>query len=163
LAFNTIGSFYSSVTAAYDMVLGTVLISILVSVVNITGDILLIPKIGISGAAVATTVAIGLGNILYIPLLKSKPELSYSRQRYRAVLMISPLLLCLGANLFLTAWYSKALVSIVIIAASLYLLPRLGIIKAETLTLLEIVEMPVAVKNTLRRILTVFIRKGITC
>lgn len=163
LAFNTIGSFYSSVTAAYDMVLGTVLISILVSVVNITGDILLIPKIGISGAAVATTLAIGLGNILYIPLLKGKPELSYSRRRYRVVFMISPLLLCLGASLFFTAWYGQALVSIAIIAASLYLLPRLGIIKTETLTLLEIIEMPVGVKSILRRILTVLVRKGIAC
>lgn len=160
LAYNAIGALYASVTAAYDIIFKVIVINIVTSVINILADIWLIPIFGINGAALATALAIGLTSVLYVPLLRKYPELEYRKKRFMIVLFPLPVIFMIVFSLLVKSWFLQAAVAGVIIIVSLKLGKRAGLFSANTLSLLERIDMPERIKMNMRRMYSVLVKEG---
>lgn len=82
LGYNAIGRFYTGVTNAFGLLNHVALLSLGVGVINLVGDIILVPRIGIQGAAISTLLAFAITHQSYIFLINRSRELSSSRRRY---------------------------------------------------------------------------------
>lgn len=68
LLINGIACFYSGVITTYKIIKPIVIISIIMSALNFIGDVLLVPRIGIIGAAISSTVVFSIGGVGYMYL-----------------------------------------------------------------------------------------------
>ena len=72
LVFNGIACFYSGVLTAYKMVKLIAIVNISMAVLNLVGDVLLVPIMGIKGAAISSAISFSLGGIGYMYLGNKK-------------------------------------------------------------------------------------------
>lgn len=82
LGFNAIGRLYTGVTNALDLLKHVALMSILVGIINLCGNYILVPRIGILGAAFSTLAAFAIVHQSYIFLVNRSPHLPTRRGRY---------------------------------------------------------------------------------
>ena len=92
MTFQVLAMFYHGVACAFDRTRQVAVIGVTICVVNVAGDLLLVPSMGPLGAAVATSVAMAVGNLLFIPMLSRVEPLRSTgrRRRYLAVLGAVP-------------------------------------------------------------------------
>lgn len=83
LSFNAIGRAYTGITNAFDLLNRVAFLGIFVGLINLLGDILLIPILGIEGAAISTVFAFAVTHQSYIWLINRRKDLGNRRSRYR--------------------------------------------------------------------------------
>ena len=142
ISFSAIGCFYSGVMSAFDMIPMMTALGILVSVLNVAGDFLLIPKIGIVGAAIATTISISVGHVLRIPVTNKCKKLGSNLHRYLACVCAAPALITLIGCLLFTNPASQIAIFIFVSLSSIMVAKKTGLFKKETLDFIDFIDMP---------------------
>lgn len=149
IAFNSIGCFYSGFTSAFDIVAKVVGISVLISVLKTIGDFVFVPQIGILGAAIVSTGSIVFGNLLYIPIVNRSGKVISNKRRYLVNIWALPVIFTLIGSIIFSELYLRFLSFTFVTGAFLIAAKRYGLLKRETVVLIEKIEMPVIVKKAI--------------
>ena len=155
IAFNSIACFYSGIVGSFDLIKESVLISIFLSIFNLLGDVLLIPRIGLNGAAITKVVSIAATNILYIPMINRQGSFGARKDRYSVNIWAMPALVTLIGCVFLKAWYLQIAVFAGVTVLFLVLARAAGVFKEKTSEIINFIEMPLMIKNAINKIIRV--------
>ena len=139
-----VAGLHTAVARAVDRVGITVVVLTLLAACNVTLDLLLIPRMGIAGAAVATTIAFAVSGFVYLPFFNRVPNLAgpSARRRYITLLgfaaptAFSVAAFLIAAPAFRLAWCAG------ILAGNVLLARACGIFTAGSLQKLQTVRMP---------------------
>ena len=122
------------------------MVSIGIGVVNVGLDFVLIPVMGIAGAAVATATAFILGGIAHTFVVKWRVGLN----NYRNYPWVLPAIAAMVGALVIDGLLLRVGLLMVIAAAALWTARRRGIFDGETLVALERIDMPGPLKRLVR-------------
>jgi len=147
MAFNFFSSMYSPVIVAYELIKQSVAVNIIMAIINIIGDYLLIPLIGINGAAYTTSFIYSLGAVSYLIIVNRKLKIN----KWRHLLTIIPAFLTFLLILLTDNHMLIFSILIVIYVLGYFLVRILRIFKKEDLAMFDKVEMPVIVRKILTR------------
>jgi O-antigen/teichoic acid export membrane protein len=157
VSFMSIASFYSGVITTFDLLKKMVLVSVLISVLNVIGDLLLVPRMGLVGAATATSLSFLIANVIYVPFLNKSlinkcRKLDSGYKRYFVSVYNIPMLLSLFVCLFVSDWLLKIPIFTLIIVISIIVAKKTGLFKKETLDFIDFIEMPFFLKKGIIRV-----------
>jgi O-antigen/teichoic acid export membrane protein len=141
------GSIMNPLTMAFDLVPGTMIVNLILTVLNVGGDILLVPRMGVVGAAVATAVSFVVGNILYIPLLRYVPELRSPMVTVKALLFTLPVWVVVVPVVLFENTFGVTL-GVMGLILTVFMIRRYFVLECwQVQEFLECVEMPRAVRG----------------
>ena len=147
LAFRIFSIIESPIFSSYAIIKEVVAVSVLISLLNLGLDYLLIPLMGISGAAVATTVAFTVGNVIRSWILYKKLGMN-DLVNY---IWILPALLSFGGSVAMSSLAFRSILFVGIIGCSFLVVKRVHIFNAESLGIIDSIDMPVWLRQTIRR------------
>jgi O-antigen/teichoic acid export membrane protein len=147
LAFSVITYCYSGSINAFKLMKLAMLASVVRGVANLVGDLLLVPRIGPLGAAVATSLAAGLAAALYLAICQRKMKMKLIWQ----MLLVLPMLLPLLACQVLPEWWAAALGPLVALVSGYILARRLRVFVVGNAEFLEHIKMPTVIRYYLVR------------
>ncbi len=144
LGFNVFAAFQEALARAADRVRSATAVLVALAALNVLLDLIFVPRMGILGAAVATTASFAVTSLLYIPVLSSIPALrgDGARGRWRAYVGLLPaLLFAIAAATCATpgARLASALGAAVLWVAGAHFS---GVFRRDTLDRLATVRMP---------------------
>lgn len=151
VAFSVVVALHEAMAQAVGRVRASVGVLLILAAVNALLDILLVPRIGILGAGLATTAAYAVCSFLYFPLLNSVQCLRGSRpgRRYQALLGLAPPLALAGCVSMLANPAQRIVTCCAILLSSMVLARLAGVFKADTLERLSHVRMPIMARKLL--------------
>jgi O-antigen/teichoic acid export membrane protein len=114
-------------------------------VVNLIGDILLVPRIGPVGAALSTTAGISVGALSYLLICQRQLREKLLWQ----FILVLPALLSFGVSRILPGPETPFLAIAVTLASSLYLARALHLFQSNDLVLLDYIQMPFSFKKAI--------------
>jgi len=138
-------NFYSGEITAYKLMKLGVMASVARGVVNLIGDILLVPKMGPLGAALSTTGGIIIAALCYLLICQRQLQEKILWQ----FILVLPALLSLGINRILSGPETPVLAIVITLVSSLYLARALRLFRSDDLVLLDYVRMPTPVRKTI--------------
>jgi len=141
-------NFYSGEITAYKLIKLGVIASVARGVVNLIGDVLLVPKMGPLGAALSTTGGIIVAALCYLLICQRQLQEKILWQ----FILVLPALLSLGINRILSGPETPVLAIVVTLVSSLYLARALHLFRSDDLVLLDYIQMPTLLKKTIARI-----------
>lgn len=145
LAFNMIIAFYSSEITAYKLIKWEMIANVARGIVNLIGDLLLIPRVGPLGASIATTLGIIVSAFLYLLICQRQLKLGLFWQ----LTLVLPSLVSLGISHFVSSWTVPFWASGMALITGYYLMRRFRIFKVEDINLLDQVRIPILVKRVI--------------
>lgn len=142
LAINILASFYSGVLTTYKLIKPMMAANVLMALINLVGDLALVPRMGPSGAALSTGIAFAATAVLYVFFAQRRLEINLLWQPVLVlpVAAVFGLRLALGAN-------AVILPAIAAIAVGYLLARQLSLFHEEDLSLLDKVHMPAFVRR----------------
>jgi len=163
IAFSVVAALQTALAQSVDRVRAAVGVSLTLAALNAVLDILLVPRMGILGAAVATTASFAASGALFFPLINSIVYLrgDAPRRRYGALVAFVPPILFAAiavatesalvrtalADLGIGAGAARAVACIVLLAAAAVFARRTGVFRRTTLAKLDKVQMPASVRK----------------
>jgi len=142
-AFNSLVCFHSGILTAYKLTKYMVVVSVSTAVLNLFGDMLLIPRIGPAGAALSTVGAIGIHAIFY--LLMSQ-KLLKEKLLWHVVLVL-PALLSLAITHLQVGAFTPLLAILMTLLSGFILGKRFCLFRSDDLILLDYIQMPFLLKR----------------
>ena len=145
LAFNCMGSFYSPILTTYELIKHMMVINVMMAFINLIGDFILVPRMGISGAAIASSFSFAFSSILYFLVSNRRLGLKEWRQLFSVLPLVGMLLFCLFSNRPLfqgIAFFSLVFLTVLIVK-------RGDMFKKEDLQIFAKVKMPSFVRRAL--------------
>jgi len=143
-AFNSLVCFHSGILTAYKFTKYSVMVSVSTAVLNLFGDMLLVPRIGPLGAALSTVGAIGIHSLLYLWISQ---KLLKKKLLWHVVLVL-PTLFSLAVNRFDAGAFTPLLAILVTLVSGYFLGKGLHLFQSDDLTLLDYIQMPNLLKKT---------------
>ena len=151
LSFNAIGRIYTGITNAFDLLNRVAFLGIAVSLLYLVGDVILIPILGITGAALSTVFAFAVTHQCYIWLINSRSTIGCENKRYRINLMsllpFSTIVVCTVTESALLPLAVAILVSIV----AILICRKANVFDWETWKLVGSFPMPNRFRGTIKR------------
>lgn len=147
LGFNLISCFYSPILSTYELIKYLTAVNILIAFVNLGGDFLLVPRIGISGAAIATLFSFAIGSILYLIISNHRLNL----KGWKQILWVFPVIITVPCFIFVENIWLRFLGLIFIIVVSIKLARYFGIFSKEDLMMFDRIDMPAFVRSAIGR------------
>ncbi len=138
-------NFYSGEITAFKLIKLGVMASVARGVVNLIGDILLIPKMGPLGAALSTTGGIIVAALCYLLICQRQLQEKILWQ----FILILPSLLSIGISRIFSGPATPVLAIVVTLASSLYLAKAIHLFRADDLALLDFIQMPSLLKKAI--------------
>jgi O-antigen/teichoic acid export membrane protein len=138
-------NFYSGEITAYKLIKLGVMASVARAVVNLIGDLLLVPIMGPLGAALATTAGVAVAAFSYLLICQRHLK---ERLLWQLILVL-PALLSLGVSRIITVPGTPFLAVIVTLASGYYLAKAFHLFQSDDLILLDHVQMPTSIKKTI--------------
>jgi O-antigen/teichoic acid export membrane protein len=145
LGFNSLACYYSPILTAYELIKRLMLVNILLAVINLGGDFLLVPVLGINGAAIATSLSFGIAAILYMAISNRHLNLS----EWRHIFSIMPIPLCLLVSFFFDRLWQRSLGFIIIVICAVGLAKISTMFKKEDLEMFSRINMPECVRGVI--------------
>ena len=145
LGISCLSSLYSPMLTAYELIKQSVVVTILIGLVNLTGDFLLVPKLGINGAAIATSFSFFIGSLLFLCIVNRRLKLNEWKQLFLVAPIFFTVLLILAFDIF----WIRILGLIWIFVSSIVFTKKAKIFSQEDLVMFDKVEMPGVVRNIL--------------
>lgn len=145
LAISGLINFYSGEITAYKLVKLGVMASVARGVLNLIGDILLVPKMGPLGAALSTTGGIFVAALCYLLICQRKLKEKLLWQ----FILVLPALVSLGGSRILSIPGTPFLLIIATLASSYYLAKACHLFRSDDLVLLNYIQMPAPLKKTI--------------
>jgi len=136
---------YSGEITAYKLIKLGMMASVARAVVNLIGDLLLVPMMGPVGATLATTGGIAAAAILYLMICQHQLQEKLLWQ----LLLVLPTLLSLSVSRILPGPGAPFVAIFVTLASSYYLARTLHLFRYDDLALLDYVEIPTPLKKAI--------------
>jgi len=144
VAFYMFSGFQSAYAKALDKVRSVLLVGVVLAGLNTVLDLALVPRFGISGAAVATTAAYAMSGLFYFPILNGdrrfRPERPIST--YLPLLGLAPTLLMTAASLAFDGVLPRVGVALGLLFLWGALARAIGVFPRRTLEVIAGVRMP---------------------
>ncbi len=154
IAFQSISVMYSPILASYDLTKQSTGIVIFMGLVNLAGDLVLVPRLGIAGAAVATAFSYVLSSTLYLVVGNRRLDIASPMP----LLCPLPGLLALGGNLLTDSVSVGILLFLGTASLTVSFARRARLFERTDADVLEQIEMPAAFKRGIRRAMLVLSR-----
>jgi len=138
LAAQVIAYLYSSVLCTFTDLRKLAFVSISGAIINLMLDLILVPSLGINGAALATTATICFSVLAYVILVQRHYAMREFRAFYFLLLPVSTFIL----SLILKSIFIQIIFLLVAIIAFLSLSRRIGIFSKSDIILVEKINMP---------------------
>jgi len=150
-ACSCVAVFFEAIARATDRVGITVVVLAVVAVANVGLDVLLIPRVGIAGGAIATSIAFGASLAIYLPWSNRVEKLGGAAVRRMWIpLGVAPSIVCAIAAPYFSAAALRAACCLAVVAAGLCAARMGRVFRRETLGKLDAVRMPAMVRSALR-------------
>jgi O-antigen/teichoic acid export membrane protein len=143
----------SPILASYALIKEMVAISVIMGVINLGLDYWLIPLMGISGAAVATTVAFISGITLRSFIVHRKLGMN----DFRNYPWILPALVSFGGSFLISSLLWRVVLLLVVIACSFISARRSTVFNTDSLAVLDSIEMPTLVRQIIRKVYSILL------
>jgi len=158
LAFSIVAALHAALAQAVDRVRISVFVATTLAVLNILLDIVLVPRIGILGAGVATTASFALSGLLYFPLINSigRTRGNAPRRRYGTLAgLVPPLAFAvIAVAVERTGLRLAGCLGILVVSAAVA--RGVGVFRLSTLEKLDKLRMPGLVRILVRLFFRVF-------
>jgi O-antigen/teichoic acid export membrane protein len=156
VSFMSISAFHSSIMVNYDSLQKLVVISAFIATLNLIGSLILIPMIGLNGAALATAISYVIMNILYIPFvypnLQKNFNGEYLRSNYKWIVKFNfPIFFVLPICLLSENLPIRIILSLIIVIVSIVIAKKMNVFKKSTLKYIDYVNMPNSIKIIIKR------------
>ena len=161
VAFSVLGTLQATMAQAVDRVRGLACILITLAVLNVALDLLLVPRIGVPGAGVATTSALAISGLLYFPMLNSVSHIrgSAPSRRYLTLLAFVPPIAFTFVAVAFSSWALRLAACLAVLVIGAAGARMIGVFKRSTLEKIPNVRMPESVRKSLRRFYSIFGRE----
>lgn len=146
-SFRVFALIESPILSSYALIKEMVLIGVGMGVINLGLDYWLIPLMGISGAAVATTVAFTFGVVVRSFVIKRKLGMN----DFRNYPWILPALVSFGGSVVISSLPLRVVLFLVVITCSFLVAKRSTVFNVESLAILDSIEMPAFLRQTIKR------------
>jgi O-antigen/teichoic acid export membrane protein len=143
LAFGGLVHFYSGEITAYKLIKLGMMASVARAVVNLIGDLVLVPVSGPLGASLATTGGIAVAAIFYLMICQHQLQEKLLWQ----LILVLPTLLSLGVSRMLSGPGTPYLAMFATLASSYTLAKTFHLFRSDDLILLDYVQMPAPLKK----------------
>lgn len=147
IAHNSIGCLYSGVTSAYKLITQVTLFSVITVMLNLLGDFILIPLLGIAGAALSTSASFAIVNIFYIILINRTGFFGSSWKRYLILFSVLPYYFSLFIITGIPSLSLRILVMIAWFVIIYIIVKKIRLFKQDDIIILNKFNMPEALKN----------------
>ncbi len=145
LALSGLIHFYSTEITAYKLIKLGMAAGVARGLVNLFGDILLVPKIGPLGAALSTTGGILVGGLGYLLVCQRQTNVRLLWQ----LILVLPALVSLGVSRIISVPGTNLLAMVATLASSYYLAKAFHLFRSDDLVLLNYIQMPAPLKKTI--------------
>jgi len=153
IAFRVIPIIEAPVLTSYGLIKQAVSVSVAIGVINLGLDFLLIPKMGISGAAVATTIAFVSGAFARTFIIKKELEID----NFKSYRWLFPVVIAFIGSIFIDGLMLRVLFLLMVIAVSLLIAKRSAVFNSESLTILDSIDMPTFLRHTIRKVYSIVV------
>lgn len=142
LAYNGISCFYSGVLTTYKLIKKAVIVNIGMAILNLIGDMILVPLIGIKGAAISSAIIFSLGGIAYMYIGNKRLDI----KEYKSLVFLIPVLFTLS-----TAFYKVNIIFLLLGIGFIYyfILRKFRLFKESDTRLLDYIAMPLFLRKFL--------------
>jgi O-antigen/teichoic acid export membrane protein len=137
--------FYTGEITAFKLIKIAVMASVARGVVNLIGDVLLVPVMGPLGAALSTAGGITIATIFYLLICQHRLKEKLLGQ----LILVLPAFLSLGVSQILSGIETPIIATGVTLTSGYYLAKRLYLFRSEDLNLLDYVQMPHSLKKAI--------------
>lgn len=146
LGFVVLSVMATSVLEAFDFIKLVMIINLFSAILKLTGGILLVPRLGINGAAIATAFATVISSTVYV-LMTCNVMSMPGRQAIVFPLVLFPVLMVhiITENMFL-----RGIVLMVVIGLSIILARKLNIFRIDDHALVDKIDMPNIFKQKIK-------------
>ena len=148
IAFRIIPIIESPALSSYGLIKQAVSISVAIGVINLGLDFLLIPAMGISGAAVATTVAFVAGALGRTFILRRELGIN----NFKCYPWLFPVIVTFIGSVFIDGLVPRALFLLMVILVSLLVAKRSAVFNSESLVILDSIDMPAFLRQTIKKV-----------
>jgi len=147
--FNILSFLYNSILTTFELIKQMVVINIFAMLFNLGLDFLLVPQIGISGAAVATSIVFIFTGVGYFFLANQHLRL----KEYKQILILFPILIFFCLNIFFQNIFCL-LVGGVILGILMFLIAKyFDLVSQKDKKIFEAVDMPFLLKKGIYKII----------
>ncbi|MBN2395568.1 MAG: oligosaccharide flippase family protein [Candidatus Atribacteria bacterium] len=153
-AFGFINYMLSAVLIAYSETRFLSIIGIILALLNLTGDVFLIPLIGYNGASISTMLVFSINAIIIHFFLNRK----FRIKRNISLLISTMLLLITFINIVFTSMLGKGLITLTLITATVLLCRHYSLFKKSDIELFINISLPVFVRKLLTNIILILSR-----
>lgn len=153
IAFRIFLIIESPAFSSYGLIKQGTSINVAIGVINLGLDFLLIPRMGISGAAVATTIAFVSGTFASTFIIKKKLEIN----NFKSYPWLLPVIVTFIGSVFIDGLVPRALFLLIVIAISLLVARRSAVFNSESLAILDSIDMPAFLRQTIRKVYSLVI------
>ncbi len=151
VGFQAVTVMYTSVFLIFDWLKYVTFIALAMSVVNFTGDMILVPRIGILGAAISTVISYILSSVLYLTFANRLVSVRTHKALFYPLLSVVSFLFCLGVS----SISLRVMFAAFNIAAFLYIAKINKLFSPADIALFEKIEMPRLLRSGIRRVYSV--------
>ncbi|MBA7489519.1 hypothetical protein ES702_00053 [subsurface metagenome] len=145
LLINGIACFYSGVITTYKIIKPMVIINIIMSILNFIGDVLLVPRIGIIGAAISSAVSFSLGGVGYMYLGNKRLKLKEIKS---TVFLIPVMIAFIGVHYKINLFFSLA----GIIFVYFLIISKFKLFSVSDIQLLDKITMPSKLRKVIYKL-----------
>jgi len=153
LGFSSIGIFYAGVINAFNLLKKYVFLSVICAFFNVAADFVLVPRIGIQGAAFATMLTSMTGAFIYIAVVNGCTALEPSKSRYGVFFCCLPALSCLPFFLFSDYAVLNFVFTVAAVLLAAFVLRRGAFFAADDIKFIEQIKMPGFLRSGLMKFL----------
>jgi O-antigen/teichoic acid export membrane protein len=152
LIFRSITCAYAPIYTAYIMPKRYHLTNIFIALLNLTADLILIPRYGIMGAAIATTSAFFVSSILLLLMANYKLKIV----QLSPLLYSIPAVLCGLISLFIDNFQGRLIFFVLIFSITVIIARKNRLIERKDAVILESIKMPPGLKRFITKFIYVF-------
>lgn len=153
VTFQIISVVNSPVLSAHGLMKEMAVISIIVAAMNLGLDVLLIPLVGINGAAIATAAALAFGAIGYSLVINKRLKIN----DFTSYAWLFPAIISFAGSVFIHGLAYQAIFLAVVIIISILVAKRSTIFNMESLAILDSIDMPAFVRQMIKRVYSILI------
>jgi O-antigen/teichoic acid export membrane protein len=148
MGWNMLNTFYSPVMTSYELIKQSMGIGVVIALLNLGGDLILVPGLGICGASVATSFSFIIGAALSQWLIRS----FLKRKCWKELVLPLPSLLVIFLFLVISQFLIRLAFIIALVLFSWAYAKASCLFQKEDMEMLESIEMPIWLRSWMRRI-----------
>lgn len=153
VAFQIFSVINSPVLSSYRLIKQMVILNVATAVLNLGLNLLLIPKMGISGAAVATTAAFASNALGYSWVLLRRLRIN----DFASYAWLFPAVITFAGTTFIHGLAYRAAFLAVVVTVSILVAKKATVFNPESLAILDSIDMPVFVRRAIKRVYSTLI------